>query len=454
MAKNRDLTSGNIKNQLASMTWPMIFGMLGMVIFNLVDTYFIGQLGVKQLAAIGFCFPVLIFVNSIALGIGIGTSSLISRNIIKESKTVVQRLASRSIILGITVVLTVIIIGELTIYPLFRAIGADETLLRFIHSYMRIWYFGVIFVVIPMIGNNIIRATGNTFLPGALMVMSATVNALLDPFLIFGIGPFPTLGIEGAALATVIGRSTSFIFILVVLIKKYNLLTIKIGKIKKILDTWKQVLYVAGPASITMLITPLSIGIITRILSGFGEYAVAGFGVATKIESFALMVINALGSVLVIFSGQNISKLKVDRIFKAIRYSLIFCIIWGLIVFVVSQIGAKRISSIFSNSEQVIAVTSDYMRIISFSYIFLGFLSVGVSIFNGINKPIPSALFSSMRMIGLYVPLAFITATFFGLTGIFWSGFFANLSTGLISFWWLIRVLKKMKIESVNHKST
>ena len=111
-------------------------------------------------------------------------------------------------------------------------------------------------LVFPMIGNNIVRATGDTFTPGMIMVVIAVVNAILDPFLIFGYGPFPELGIKGAALATVIARSIGLLAISYVLIIKKKLITIRLGNIKSILSTWKNVLYIAGPASLTMLITP------------------------------------------------------------------------------------------------------------------------------------------------------------------------------------------------------
>jgi len=164
-----------------------------------------------------------------------------------------------------------------------------------------------------MIGNNIVRATGDTFTPGIIMVSIAVVNAILDPFLIFGYGPFPEMGIKGAALATVIARGIGLVIILIILIKREKLLTFHFGQIKSILSTWENVVYIAGPASLTMLITPISIGIITKILAGFGKEAVAAFGVASRIEMFALMVIMALGSVLIIFVGQNLSKQKFQR---------------------------------------------------------------------------------------------------------------------------------------------
>ena len=269
--RNRDLTEGNIKKQLATLTVPMLFGMIGMVIFNLADTYFIGKLGVTELAAISFCFPVIMFINSLSQGIGIGTSSLVSRNIHVSDRQSIKMMAGRTLLLGFLVVVLFVVAGLLTIRPLFSALGANEDILGYIGDYMKIWYLGVPVVMFPMIGNNIVRATGDTMTPGMLMLTSAIINIILDPLLIFGIGPFPAMGIRGAALATVIARSVGLLIILVILIKREKLLTLKLGKFKEILATWKQVLYIAGPASLALLITPVSIGLITRILSGFGK---------------------------------------------------------------------------------------------------------------------------------------------------------------------------------------
>ena len=239
--RSKDLSSGNIKSQLYKLTWPMLFGIMSMVIFNLVDTYFVGQLGVEQLAAMSFSFPVIMFINSLALGIGIGTSSLISRNIIASSKEEVRMMASRALLLGFIVVVIFVITGLLTIRPIFSAMGAENEILGYVSDYMGIWYFGVPFVLFPMIGNHIVRATGDTFTPGMIMLASATFNIILDPLLIFGIGPFPEMGIKGAALATIIARSSSFTVILIILIKRDKLLSIYLGAVarfKQVIDDY------------------------------------------------------------------------------------------------------------------------------------------------------------------------------------------------------------------------
>lgn len=442
---NRNLTEGRTGRHLVSLTWPMLIGITGMVVFNLADTYFIGKLGVQQLAAIGFSFPVIMFVNSLAHGVGIGTSSLVARNIVGADRQVVRMMSSRAIALGIIIVLLFALVGLLTIRPLFTALGAEEVLLEYIHDYMSIWYYGVVFVVVPMIGNNIVRATGDTFTPGMLMVLAAVINIIMDPLLIFGIGPFPAMGIRGAALATVIGRSSSLVLILVILIRREHLLTRHIGRLRDVLKTWLDVLHIAGPASLALLITPLSIGMITRIVAGFGKEAVAAFGVASRIETFALMVISALGSVLIIFMGQNISQHKFSRINLALKYSGIFSLCWGVLVFVGFYFFAHPVSSLFSGHFQVIDITSGYLKIVGMSYGFQGLVMISMSSLNGINKPLPAAFFSMLRMVGLYVPLAWAGSKLFGLPGVFWAAFTANVVAGLSAYYFLIRKVKRMK---------
>ncbi len=446
MAKgHRDLTEGNIKKQLLQLTWPMLMGMMGVVIFNLVDTYFVGKLGVKELAAMSFSFPVIMFLNSLSLGVGIGTSSLVARNIINTERSKVKMMASRAILLGVIVVMIFVVVGMSTIRPIFSALGAEGEVLDYVTDYMSVWYWSVPFVVIPMIGNNIVRATGNTLVPGLIMAGSSVVNVILDPIFIFGIGGFPEMGIKGAALATVFARATGLIAILYVLIKKDHLLTVKFGRVKEILATWKDVLYIAGPAALTMLITPISVGLLTKILAGFGKEAVAAFGVASRIEMFAMMVIMSLGSVLIIFVGQNLSKLKFDRIKKSLNYGLKFSISWGVFIFIVLLLFDEQIAGLFSTDKEVISIVKQYFYIIGSSYGFQGLVALSTSSFNGLNKPHPSAVFSIIRMLVLYVPLAWLGSLYLGIDGIFWAGFIANIIVGLLSFKYLHRTVKRLE---------
>jgi len=444
-AKQTDLTQGAITQLLLKLTWPMIFGMLGMVMFNLADTYFIGKVGVDELAAMGFTFPVVMVVSSLALGVGIGTSSLISRSIVTQPRQTLRQYSTEALLLGLSIIIIMVTIGQLTIKPLFRTLGATEAIIPHIYDYMSIWYWGMIFVVVPMIGNNIIRATGDTFTPGMFMTISAVVNIIVDPFLILGYGPFPALHMKGAAIATVIGRGTGLILTLFVLIKREKILTIYLPRIREIFKTWKKILYIAGPATASVLITPLSIGIVTRIVAKFGEEAVAAFGVVSRLEMFSLILVNALGSVMIIYAGQNWGKQKINRLLKGFNTGIIIALSWGMLLFIVAQFWAKPIASVFSDNTEVVRITADYLFIVSFSYGFQGILMVGINIFNGINKPMPSMGLTMLRMFGLYVPLAWLASVYWNLQGVFWSAFLANITVGIATYLWLTNHLKKVK---------
>jgi len=423
----------------------MLLGMMGIVVFNLVDTYFVGQLGVHELAAMSFTFPVVMLLNSLSLGIGIGTSSLISRHIIKAEREVVKRMGSHALLLGFIVVTLVVVAGLLTIRPVFAAMGAEGEILGFVEDYISIWYLGVPFVLFPMIGNNILRATGDTFTPGMIMLASGVFNAVLDPLFIFGYASFPEMGIKGAAVATVIARSSSFAIIAWVLTRKVQLVTRHLGRMREMLSTWRSIIHIAGPATLTMLIIPVSVGVITKILAGFGKEAVAAFGVATRVEMFALMVVMALGSVLVIYAGQNLSKHKYQRIIDAVRLSARFSMLWGGVVFILLFFFGAFVAGLFTDDAAVVEITHTYFLIVAMSYGFQGLVVMSTSTFNGLNRPYPSAAFSVLRMVVLYLPLAWIGSRVFGISGVFWAAFIANVIAGAFSLLYLFRMIREMQ---------
>ena len=440
--RNKILTEGPIGSALAKLTWPMILGMLGMVIFNLTDTYFIGKIGVDELAAIGFTFPVIMLIASISMGMGIGTASLISRMIVSEKISIVRQYAAHALALSVVIIIIFVIIGQLTLEPLFRLLGASQDILPLIKDYMVIWYWGMIFLVVPMVGNNIIRATGDTFTPGMIMVFSATINIILDPLLIFGIGPFPELGLKGAAIATVIARGIGMIVTLYILIRRKKLLTFYLPDLVEFLRTWKNILYIAGPAAISLLIAPISIGFITRIIAEFGKEAVAAFGIILRLEMFALLIIRALGSVMMVFAGQNWGLGNKTRIFQGIKITSLFSLTWGAFIFILCLFAAQIIAGIFSSNLTVVQITAGYLVIVSFSYGFQGIMMMGMGTFNGINKPFVAFSMIVIRMIGLYIPLAWLASSWIGLEGIFWSACLANLISGVITYLFLYKKIK------------
>ena len=427
------LTEGNITKLLIKLTLPMMAGMVSMLVFNLVDTFYIGQLGKNELAAMSFTFPVVMVLQSIALGLGMGASSVISRTIGEGDTTRVKRLATDALLLAVLVVVTAVIVGELTIEPLFSLLGADSVTLPLIKEYMRIWYIGVIFVVIPMVGNHIIRATGDMKTPGLIMAASAVFNMILDPLLIFGLGPFPQMGIAGGALATVIARTFSLIFSLSILIRREKLLTLHGLTPTELFKSWRQILFIGIPAALTNIVTPLTMGVITRMVSVFGTSAVAGFGVATRLEMIVLMIVHSLATVMIPFTGQNWGSGNFNRVTEAVMKSYSFSILWSAVAYTCFFFFGGAMAALFNKDPVVISTVVSYLRIIALTYGFQGILRLSASVLNALGKPIHAIGLSLLRLIGLYIPLALLGAKMFGLSGIFAGGAVANLLTGILA---------------------
>ena len=198
------MLEGNIKQTLMNMTLPMVMGMLMLMTFGLVDTFFVSLLGTQELAAISFTFPVTFTVISLNIGLGIGISAVIGRLLGSNDHANARLVATAALMTVLCLVGLLSVIGFLTIDPIFILLGASPELLIHIHDYMSIWYIGAIFLALPMSGNSVLRASGDTKTPSMIMAAGGAINALLDPLLIFGYGPIEGMGITGAAIATAI----------------------------------------------------------------------------------------------------------------------------------------------------------------------------------------------------------------------------------------------------------
>jgi putative MATE family efflux protein len=397
----------------------MIFGILGMVAFNLADTYFVSQLGVLQVAALSFTFPVVLVIGSLNMGIGIGASVVISNAVGGREQNRVKRLSTDGLSLGIFISVIIMIVGMLTIEPLFRLLGADSATMPYIVEYMRVWYIGVPFVVIPQIGNNTIRALGDTKTPSIIMLIASGMNVVLDPLLIFGIGVFPQMGVTGAALATVIARATTLVFALYILVRRERVVSTKLVRLREIFASWKSILFIGVPNAIAKMIIPIGAGIITSLIASYGPEAVAGYGIATKIEYFAVSVITALVSIIPVFVGQNFGAKNMGRIKNGMITSEKFSVINGIVLFAVLAIFAGPIAHLFTSDENVVRIITLYLQIVPIGYIFMGIVLIVNAAYNALKKPIKAAAFNLIQMMAVYVPLAILTSQYFGIYAIF-----------------------------------
>ncbi|MBT77029.1 MAG: MATE family efflux transporter [Gammaproteobacteria bacterium] len=432
----RNLTQGPIGGTIRSLMMPMLVGMVAMLSYNIADTYFVGQLGTMELAAISFTFPVSFIVGIVTLGLGIGTASVCSRLFGAKKFADVERVAIHAMLLGIVAGLIVIAIGLLTIDPLFTLLGADDTTLPVIRRYMKIYYWGGIFLVVPMISNSVLRASGNAKTPAMIMTVSALFNVILDPIMIFGLFGFPRLEVEGAAVATVVSNIGTLVASILAVTYKQHLITFRHLWPRKIIDSWRRILHVGLPSTASSLIAPITTAFITYQIAQFGQEAVAGFGVASRVEGFVLMAIMALSSAVTPFVGQNFGGQQYKRVKQGVRWCYRFSLIYGLTVTVILAMISGYIAEFFTDDPQAIATAQLHLTIVPISYLGLGMAMTANSAFNAIGKPMPAMFVSLIRTILVYAPLAFLLAKLFGLTGIFAAACTANLVAGGLGRIW------------------
>lgn len=437
MNENRArLTEGPVGRHLVDMTVPVLFGIAMMMAQSLIDTWFIGRVGVAELAAYGFGYPILMIVTSVAIGLGAGTSSVVARAIGSGDHRRARRLSTDSLILSFMITGVVALIGVATIDPLFRLMGAPESMLPLIRPFMMILYGGVPFIVVGMVGMASMRATGDTRLPSLLMVLAAILNVILDPILIFGIGPIPAFGLNGAALAALIARGAIFFGTLYLMRHRMDMVSFNKPDPVLMRKSWADVLHVGIPAAGTNVIVPLGATIITAMIARYGPEAVAGFGVASRVESMMLVIYYAMSSIIGPFVGQNFSAGRERRILRALMLCTVFCIGSGLAIAGLLALISDGIPGLFSDNPEVTAITSLYLWVVPVSYGTYGMVMVMCAAFNGLGKPMPAVWISTARMLVLYVPLAFIGMQLYGVLGIFLAYTLANIVSGIGAYIW------------------
>jgi len=422
----------------------MIMGIFSILLINVVDTIYIGQLGLIELAGVSFTFPVVFMVMSVPFGIGIGTSAVVARSIGKGNHSEVRRLTTDSLYLTFFVMTIVAVVGLVTIDPIFTLMGATREMLPFIRDYMIVWYFGVGMVALPIVGNNAIRATGDSKTSSFIMMSIAIINAILDPFLIFGIGPFPMMGVEGAAMATVISYFFAFVGGLWVLGKRERMLEKGFPIWDKVFLSWRRILYIAIPATMSNMLAPVASAVLTWMVAGYGADAVAAFGIGTRLEALAMLGVMALTSILTPFVAQNLGAKNIDRIQISLVYSSKFSLLWGLAAFVILGSAAYPLSIIFSDNEGVQSLTRAFLWIVPMSFGFFGLSMISSALCNALNKPIESFSIQILRLFVLVLPLGLIGSWSFGVLGIFGGIFLGNVISGIVGILWVkVRVLPK-----------
>jgi putative MATE family efflux protein len=438
------LLSAPVPQVMSQMAIPMGYGLFAILAFNLVDTYFVSLLGTHALAAISFTFPVTFFVSALAMGLGTGLSASLARLLGEGKHEHGARLTSDGLLLAMTAVILVAILGINTIEPLFSLLGATPELLPYIHDYMFYWYAAIPLLVIPMVGNSAIRATGDTKTPSRVMIIAGAVNGVMDPLLIFGIGPFPELGVKGAAISSGLSWLITFVVALHILRYREQLLLLTKPVLTEMLDNWKRIARIGMPASVTNMLSPVNNAFIMWQLTAYSTTALAAYGAGTRMESILLLGMIAISSMLSPFIAQNSAANKPERCLHAVHLAIKYSLLSQFAIYLLLLVVAEPLAALFSQDSAVIHHLSLYLYIIPISFGMQGITMTVAASLNGLNRPLLSLGLNISRTMMIIITTS-LGAVFAGTIGIFVAIALTNILSGIIALFYARQIRTYLK---------
>ena len=429
---SNDLTQGSVFRHIIRLVAPMSFGILAMMLVGVIDAYWVGRLGTDQQAAVQFVFPVSMLVMSISIGLGAGAVSVVARAAGRGDGESTKRVATDALSLSFIMVLLVSVIGIPLIDPVFRAMGATDQMMPYVREYMTIWFAGAVFMVGPMVASNLLRAMGDAIVPSVIMIIAAVINMILDPILIFGLGPIPAMEVTGAALATLIANMAVFMIALGVLVFREKMLDFSWPGFDTLFWNWREIARIGAPASGSNMIGPLANTMVFAAMAPFGEPAVAGLGVGMRVEALALIPLFALSGSIGPITGQNGGAGLDHRVREAFVKSFLFCAGWGFAMAVMLFVLGRFLAPVFLPSAEGQAVASTYWAIAPFAMGGYGVAMAAAAGFNGLGRPLIGVACNAFRGVALIIPLAWLGNYLGGANGVIWGLFAANLIAGVV----------------------
>lgn len=418
----------SLARQLYSMTWPMLFGVLSLMTFQLADSAFVGQLGQDPLAALGFTLPMQQLIIGLQVGLGIATTAIVSRTLGAGDDVRAYRLGGLIITVGGTLVFVICVALWFLQSHIMAALGAEETLLPLIRRYWVPWLIAAWTGAFLYFGYSICRSHGDTRLPGYMMVATSLTNIALDPLFIFTFG----WGLPGAAWATVTSFGIGCLVIYPKLLKRhwvrFDLRQLALWRALKQLNA------IMAPAMVSQLMPAASAMLATALVAGFGSVAVAAWGLGTRLEFFSLVVVLALTMSMPPMVGRLLGAGDVEQVRRLVRIAVRFVVVWQLAIGLTWVVASGLVSELFSSDSEVQEVLAAYLVRVPLSYSGLGVCMLMVSVCNALGLAMRALLVSTLRLFLCFLPLLWLGSQINGLFGLMSGALVGNLLAGAMAY--------------------
>ncbi len=431
----QDFTQISVSRAVFLLAIPMVLEMLMESLFALVDILWVSRLGASAIATVGLTESMLTLVFSVALGVSFSTTAMVARRTGEKDPEGAATAAMQSIFLGVGVALAMGIPAMIFAHQLLSLMGADRMLIAGGHRYTEIVFGGTTVVMLLFLNNGIFRGAGDAAVAMRVLWFSNLINLLLDPCLIFGLGPFPKLGVTGAALATLTGRSCGVVYQFWMLTNGTSRVRLAIRHLRIVPSVIVSLVRVSSTGVLQFLIAHTSWLVLVRIISTFGGLAVAGYTIGIRIFMFIILPSWGMSGAAATMVGQNLGANKPKRAERAVyvtgAYNAIYLVAVGLVLVFAPHL----IVSFFSGDAVVSAFAADCLRIIGYGNLTYAFGMVMVQAFNGAGDTVTPTLINIVSFWLCEIPLGWYLAnrTPLGVSGVFTSIPVANTVMTVIS---------------------
>ena len=410
-------TRGPIGRTMMKTAFAMVAGTLAMSGYNIADTFFVGQLHSEiPLAAMGFTFPVIMLIGCVFRGLGVGVMTTTAQALGGGRHGRAARLATSGLVLVFLFSVVLAVLGMVTINGTFECFGAQGEAL----------------------------AAGDSRVASGMMMAGMIINVILDPLFIFGVGPFPAMGISGAALATIFSQLLATVTLLWLLYRRHGLIVPEVMPWRQLRSAWMLMIRFAIPAALGMLLMPIGSAVITRITAEFGNTAVAATAAAGRLEMVAFIFPMALGISLLPMIGQNYGARLYSRINQCRRFAMRFAFWFLLVMAGIYFVFAPQLVRFFSADPGVQEIMIVYMRIIPFGFGMIEIHRYSGFFFTGCGLPSIAAWLNALRIVGLMIPLSLLALWFGSLAGLFWARLAADLLAGGIGWFLASKMTRRL----------
>ena len=419
----RDFTSGSIPRAVFLLAVPMMLELAGESVFAVADAFFVSRLGPAPLAAVGLTEALLALVYSIAIGLSMATTALVARRWGEGRMADAGRAAAQAIVAGVAISVVLGIAGALAAPALLRLMGADPEVVVAGANYTRIMTGGTVTIMLLFLINAAFRGAGDASVAMRSLWLANAVNLVLDPCLIFGLGPFPELGLTGAAVATNLGRGTGVVFQLWILIRRSQRLRSGAADFRPDMPVIRNLMRVSwGGIGQYLVATASWIGLI-RILAVFGSNILAGYVIAVRVIVFALLPAWGLSNAAATLVGQNLGAHQPERAERSVWITGWYNMAFLGAVAVVFITMARHIVAIFTTDPEIVPNAVNCFRIISYGYVFYAWEMVMVQAFNGAGDTWTPTRVNFGCFWLFQIPVAWLLARTLGVgpNGVYWA---------------------------------